>query len=96
MLKGHERMEEETSSRKGNYKILVCQGEKSSRKISQYARQDTQRVEMCDTHNFDVSFGAQFTSFMYVKERHQLFLNYFRQRDTGTYLILKTVCMAYG
>jgi hypothetical protein len=50
---------------------------------------------MCDADNLDVSFGAQFTSFMCIKELHQLLLNYFRQRDTGIYLILKAVCTAY-
>jgi hypothetical protein len=97
LLKGHKRVEEETSSRKENYKVLVEQGgKKSSKKFSQYDRQDTQRVKMCDTYNFDVSFGAQFTSFMCIKERHQLFLNYFQQRDTGIYLILRAVRTACG
>jgi hypothetical protein len=73
---------------KKTIKFWQSRGNTSSRKFSQYDRQDTQRVEMCDTDDFDVSFGAQFTSFVCTKERHQLFLNQFRNQETGIYLIL--------
>lgn len=64
-------------------KILVQQDSTNS---SQYDRQDAQRAEMCDIHNFDVSFGTQFTSFVCTKECHQLSLIYFRKQEIGLIL----------
>ena len=52
LLKGHKRVEEETSSRKENYKILVGW---------------TGGGAQVGSVNTNVSFGAQFTSFMCIK-----------------------------